>query len=99
MSQLRSDITKITTSVPVGAVGRDKRTLYNSKEFIPEKLGSGYKDAWRSWAYKARDWFSQFDASLPAKLERVESMTGALDEQALRDLDISEETNRTIKRS
>ena len=46
MNQLRSDITKITTSVPVGAVGRDnKRTLYNSKEFIPEKLGSGYKDA------------------------------------------------------
>ena len=51
----------------------------NPKDWMPNVLGDNYRDLWRKWSYKARDWLSQFDATLPAKLERVESMTGVLD--------------------
>ena len=62
------------SSIPVGSVAH-RRSLYNSKEFLPDKLGNGYKEAWRSWAYKARDWLGQYDATLPAKLINIESKT------------------------
>ena len=35
------------------------------KELMPEVLGTGdYKGAWRTWAYKARDWIAAGDPAI-----------------------------------
>ena len=55
LNELRTQVNKMAASVPAGSLNREGKSLYNSKEFLPDKLGAGYKDQWRSWAYKARD--------------------------------------------
>ena len=74
------------------------RSLYNSKEFLPPILGNGYKEAWRNWAYKAKDWASQYDASLPAKLEAIESMTTELTPDYIASQGVSEATDLELRR-
>ena len=70
IAELREQLTQS------GPEGRgSNRSLYSSKEFIPEKLGNDYKQAWRAWSYKVRDWMRQYHAYFPEKLEAVEAMT------------------------
>ena len=95
---VRTQIGNITASVPAGAQTREGRSLYNSKEFIPDKLGSGYKDQWRSWAYKARDWLSQYDPKLPEKLMAVESKDAELTPEYIAAQEISEAAELEIRR-
>ena len=45
------------------------------KEMMPGILGTNYRDEWRTWAYKARDWISMGDTAVAKKLEEVESIT------------------------
>ena len=44
------------------------------KELMPAMFGDGnYKEIWRTWSYKCRDWFAQWDDSLRSKLQQIES--------------------------
>ena len=70
---IQNQLGDLGTSIPAGSSTRHQRSLYNSKEFLPDKLGNGFRDSWRSWAYKARDWLGQYDATLPSKLLAIES--------------------------
>ena len=49
------------------------RGLFNPKDCLPEVLSHDYKQKWRVWAYKARDWLAQIDESLGPKLEAIEN--------------------------
>ena len=55
--------------------GTSARSMYSNKEFIPEKLGNDYKQTWRAWSYKVRDWMRQYHANFPERLEAIEAMT------------------------
>ena len=93
INNLRNQLGSLGASTAVGAPTRDRRSIYNSKEFLPDKLGSGYKDAWRSWAYKARDWLGQYDATLPSKLLTIESKTSELTPEYILSLNIFSDRN------
>ena len=59
-SELNAEMSRMRELV-MGQGGRPAdggmgRSPYNSKEFLPDVLGSAYKDKWRTWSYKARDW-------------------------------------------
>ena len=49
------------------ATGRPFDTMRDQymKELMPAMFGDGnYKELWRTWSYKCRDWFAQWDDSL-----------------------------------
>ena len=83
---------------PVESAPVDRRSVYGSKEFMPDRLGKDFKDHWRSWAYKARDWLGQYDPSLPRKLLAIESMTEELSEDFIEQQMVSPELDAEIRR-
>ena len=71
LEELRQQVRDINLNPPTG---RDNtqfptRGLFNPKDCLPEVLSHDYKQKWRVWAYKARDWLAQIDESLGPKLE------------------------------
>ena len=59
------------------------------KEMMPEVLGNAYKEKWRVWSYKTRDWLAQWDDSLRVKLEAIESQGTELTDDQLREYNVS----------
>ena len=98
ITSLRNQLNNMSASTPTGGLGRDRRSIYNSKEFMPEKLGAGYRDTWRSWAYKVRDWLSQYDGSLPQKLLEIESKAQELTQEFIDAQFVPEDVDLEIKR-
>ena len=64
----------------------------NSKDTLPEILSTNFKDKWRSWSYKTRDYLSQWDETLRTKLEGVECMSQELTAEYINSLEISPTT-------
>ena len=68
------------------------------KEMMPGVLSDHFKDRWRLWSYKARDYLSISDETLNAKLEAIETKAAPLTDDYIASLNISESTNAAIKR-
>ena len=70
LEQMRTDIADIRTRMdaipnPAGPDGTTRpQWSSNPKEWLPENLSQNYKELWRVWSYKTREWLSQYDASL-----------------------------------
>ena len=48
--------------------GMGARNFMSPKDMMPGVFGSAnFRDEWRSWSYKARDWLSQWDETLNYK--------------------------------
>ena len=58
-----------------------RKSLINPKDCLPGVLSSDYKNKWRTWAYKARDFLGQLDYTLPNKLLKLESQTTEITEE------------------
>ena len=43
------------------------RQFQSPKDWMPEILSQQYREHWRVWSYKTRDWLSQHDSTLPEK--------------------------------
>ena len=69
---LESRLNEVESSTP------HSRRTQDPKDWMPEVLSTNYRDLWRNWAYKSRDWLGQHDPTIPLKLEAVESMTEKL---------------------
>ena len=95
--QLRERVEAIDRTSHHGGNGQSYHSR-DPKEWMPHILGDKYRDGWRNWSYKARDWLSQHDASLLQKLEAVEATSTELAESYLESQSISDQTNLSIKR-
>ena len=105
IEQLQADIADIRTRIdtmpnPTGPADGTTRPQWNSnpKKWPPEILNRNYKELWRTWSYKTREWLTQYDATLAEKLELIESKAEPLTDAFIRDQNISEQTNLQIKR-
>ena len=80
-----------------GSSDRRFKTMH-PKDCMPGILGSNYKQDWRTWSYKTRDWLSQMDDTLTAKLETIESQTKELSPEFIESLNISPQVDSEIRR-
>ena len=85
-AQLRNRIQQLETSTPAsgesrGVFGMSPNFGMSPKELLPDKLADHFKDKWRLWSYKARDYLSLWDESLGPKLEEIESMPTSLTDE------------------
>ena len=64
--------------------GNSSRSPSYQKEMMPEILGNNYKEKWRVWSYKTRDWLAQWDESLRTKLEEIEAQSTELTDEQLK---------------
>ena len=101
LGQLESKIAQIEETMPNGSGPFDgpRNTQFMSpKELLPGLLGDHFKDKWRTWSYKTRDFLSQWDETLGPKLEKVESMSTPLTPEYIESQEISPKHNAIIKR-
>ena len=64
LEQLRNQMEELKTSPSSPAPPKQPN---DPKDWMPETLAHQYKDRWRNWSYKTRDWLSQHDSTLPEK--------------------------------
>ena len=79
-------------------LGERRRFALNPKECVPNMLGQDYKQAWRTWSYRARDSLAQVDHTLREKLELIESKTTELTPEFLESMAITPHTDAEIRR-
>ena len=60
--------------------------LWNPRDCMPDILSSDYKNRWRVWSYKARDWLGMLEDGLASKLEKIETMPSELSDDYVRSL-------------
>ena len=96
LAELRDRVERMSAGPDSGA-SRPMNGM-NPKDVLPEILGNNYKEDWRTWAYKARDYLSMWDPTLNEKLEGVECMAAELSDDYISSLNISPQTDAAIKR-
>ena len=57
------------------------KTFMSPKETMPPILSENFRERWRLWSYKARDYLSTFDPTVNEKMETIESMATPLSEE------------------
>ena len=81
-----------------GSPPTHERRIWSPKDCLPEILSTDYKNRWRAWSYKAKDWLAQLDEKLEPVLERVEAMTSELTTEFVNSQDIPDRVDKEIKR-
>ena len=107
MNQLKEEMAQLKLQMGNGSIGMGmgtvptesfQRRLWNPKDCMPEVLNNDYRNRWRAWSYKARDWLAQLDPALKQKLERVEAMSSTLSDEYIEALKISDHVDSEIRR-
>ena len=97
--KLREDLTTLRQHVDgINRGGGAPPKGLHPKDCMPGILGNNYKQDWRTWSYKARDWFSQFDSTLMVKLETIETQTQPLSPEFIEGLEITPQADAEIRR-
>ena len=100
ISDLRTQMQEIADSRSDRNFFEDRRgesgkfqNIMSPKEMMPAILNDNFKDRWRTWSYKARDYLSTYDATVNEKLETIEAMATPLTEEYITSLNIDERTH------
>ena len=74
------------------------KTFMSPIETMPPILSENFRERWRLWSYKARDYLSTFDPTVNEKMETIESMATPLSDEYIASLNIDDETHGAMKR-
>ena len=69
---LRNEVAELRALVENLPGARDS-SLLQTRDLVPDVLGNDYKEKWRTWSYKFRDFLSIGNEPLRGILETVES--------------------------
>ena len=101
IDELRQQLALLRSTIDSGGstdAARYPARKWNDKDLLPDILADKYKELWRLWSYKARDYLATFEAGLDAKLEAVESDTIELSEDRIREAAVDPTANLEVKR-
>ena len=97
IAQLRQKIDSLESGSGFSGPSID-RAMMNNKEMMPDTLGNDYRDKWRRWSYKTKDYLSLWHTELKTYMEQVESMKHELTPEFISGLNIPERADTAMRR-